>query len=127
MPLYFISTVEDHIAPWKSTYAGARLFGGPVRFVLGGSGHIAGIVNPPAANKYGYWTNDALAPAQPDEWLEERRAAPGLVVARLGAVGRAARRRESAGARARAPAALPAIEDAPGLLRRPCAPAQPPA
>jgi len=66
-PSYFISTAEDHIAPWKSTYLGARRLGGPVRFVLGGSGHIAGIVNPPAAKKYCYWTNDA-APASPDEW-----------------------------------------------------------
>jgi polyhydroxyalkanoate synthase len=67
-PAYFISAVEDHIAPWKSTYAGARLLGGPVRFVLGGSGHIAGIVNPPVANKYNYWLNDAL-PESADEWL----------------------------------------------------------
>lgn len=70
-PCYFISTIEDHIAPWKSTYAGARNFGGPVRFVLGGSGHIAGIVNPPAANKYGFWINPAAKlPATPDAWLE---------------------------------------------------------
>ena len=69
VPLYFVSTLEDHIAPWKSTYAGAQLFNGKVRFVLGGSGHIAGIINPPAANKYGYWTNDKLADA-PQEWLE---------------------------------------------------------
>ena len=68
IPAYFISTVEDHIAPWKSTYLGARLLDGPVRFVLGGSGHIAGIVNPPAANKYWYWTNDKL-PDSADEWL----------------------------------------------------------
>jgi polyhydroxyalkanoate synthase len=67
MPAYFISTVEDHIAPWKSTYLGARILGGPVRFVLGGSGHIAGIINPPAANKYCYWTNDKLPPT-PEEW-----------------------------------------------------------
>ena len=67
-PSYFVSTIEDHIAPWKSTYLGARLFSGPVRFVLGGSGHIAGIVNPPAANKYGYWRNDAL-PESADDWL----------------------------------------------------------
>ena len=67
-PAYFISTIEDHIAPWRTTYAGARLFTGSVRFVLGGSGHIAGIVNPPAADKYGYWTNDAL-PESPDAWL----------------------------------------------------------
>src|SRR5690606_29380831 len=68
IPAYFISTIEDHIAPWKTTYLGAQLLKGPVRFVLGGSGHIAGIVNPPAANKYWYWTNDGLR-ATPDEWL----------------------------------------------------------
>src|SRR5688572_28512715 len=70
VPTYFISTIEDHIAPWKSTYIGARLLSGPVRFVLGGSGHIAGIINPPAANKYGYWTNDAL-PEGADAWLAD--------------------------------------------------------
>jgi polyhydroxyalkanoate synthase len=58
-PSYFISTIEDHIAPWKTTYIGAKSVGGPVRFVLGGSGHIAGVVNPPVANKYGFWTADA--------------------------------------------------------------------
>ncbi len=68
IPLYFVSTIEDHIAPWKSTYAGAKLFSGKARFVLGGSGHIAGIINPPAANKYGYWSNDKLADT-PQEWL----------------------------------------------------------
>ena len=67
-PAYFISTVEDHIAPWATTYTGARVLGGPNKFVLGGSGHIAGIVNPPAANKYGYWTNTRLV-ADPQEWL----------------------------------------------------------
>jgi len=67
-PTYFISTMEDHIAPWRSTYAGARLFSGPVRFVLGGSGHIAGIVNPPMANKYCYWTNEAT-PDDAADWL----------------------------------------------------------
>jgi polyhydroxyalkanoate synthase len=72
IPAYFISTVEDHIAPWKCTYLGARLLRGPVRFVLGGSGHIAGIVNPPAANKYWYWTNDKL-PDNADEWLATAR------------------------------------------------------
>jgi polyhydroxyalkanoate synthase len=70
VPMYFISTAEDHIAPWKSTYTGARIFGGPVRFVLGGSGHIAGIINPPAANKYGYCTRDDALPATPEAWLE---------------------------------------------------------
>jgi polyhydroxyalkanoate synthase len=69
VPCCFISTIEDHIAPWKSTYAGAKRFGGPVHFVLGGSGHVGGIINPPAANKYGYRLNDAL-PADPEEWLK---------------------------------------------------------
>ncbi|OMG56236.1 class I poly(R)-hydroxyalkanoic acid synthase [Azonexus hydrophilus] len=71
-PCYFISTIEDHIAPWKSTYMGARLPSGPTKFVLGGSGHIAGIVNPPVANKYGYWTNDATdgnLPESPEDFL----------------------------------------------------------
>jgi hypothetical protein len=69
VPAYFVSTLEDHIAPWKSTYAGARLLSGKLRFVLGGSGHIAGIVNPPTAKKYGYWTNDTLADT-PQAWLD---------------------------------------------------------
>ena len=60
VPVYFLSTREDHIAPWHSTYAGTRLVSGPVRFVLGASGHIAGVINPPAAKKYGYWTNETL-------------------------------------------------------------------
>ncbi|MFU2486997.1 class I poly(R)-hydroxyalkanoic acid synthase [Thauera sp. WH-1] len=78
VPCYFISTIEDHIAPWKSTYMGARRFGGPVRFVLGGSGHIAGIVNPPAANKYGYWLNPAAKLADTaDAWLEGTQQHPG--------------------------------------------------
>jgi polyhydroxyalkanoate synthase len=68
IPAYFISTAEDHIAPWKSVYRGARVLSGRVRFVLGGSGHIAGIVNPPAANKYCYWINPAF-PEDPDAWL----------------------------------------------------------
>ncbi|MCC5881103.1 MAG: class I poly(R)-hydroxyalkanoic acid synthase [Halomonas sp.] len=67
-PSYFISTSEDHIAKWNSTYYGALLPKGPVTFVLGGSGHIAGIVNPPQRNKYGYWTNDEL-PVNHEDWL----------------------------------------------------------
>ena len=68
-PAYFLSTVEDHIAPWKSTYIGACLFGGPVKFVLGGSGHVAGVINPPSANKYGYRTHVRLSP-DADAWLQ---------------------------------------------------------
>jgi len=76
VPAYFISTAEDNIAPWKTTYRGAKYLGGPVRFVLGGSGHIAGIVNPPAAKKYQHWTNDDL-PATPEEWFETAKPTPG--------------------------------------------------
>jgi poly[(R)-3-hydroxyalkanoate] polymerase subunit PhaC len=69
VPTYFISTREDHITPWKSTYEGAKLMSGPVKFVLGGSGHIAGIINPPVKNKYGYWVNDTIE-ENPDNWLD---------------------------------------------------------
>ena len=68
VPTYFVSAIEDHIAPWKTTYAGPQVLSGKSRFVLSGSGHIAGMINPPAANKYGYWTNDKL-PENPDDWL----------------------------------------------------------
>jgi polyhydroxyalkanoate synthase len=67
-PSYFLSTREDHIAPWRATYRGSRYFGGPVRFVLGGSGHIAGVINPPPSTKYGFWTN-GRRPADPETWL----------------------------------------------------------
>jgi polyhydroxyalkanoate synthase len=67
-PAYFLATIEDHIAPWKTTYAGTQLFSGPVRFVLSGSGHIAGVINPPAKNKYCHWTNPAIAKT-PERWF----------------------------------------------------------
>ncbi len=68
VPSYFLSTREDHITPWKSTYCGTQLLGGRNRFVLAASGHIAGVVNPPQGGKYSYWTNTEL-PADPDTWL----------------------------------------------------------
>jgi polyhydroxyalkanoate synthase subunit PhaC len=76
LPSYFVSALEDHIAPWKATYAGARLLGGKKRFVLSGSGHIAGMINPPSAEKYGYWTNDRL-PADAAQWFEGAKQHPG--------------------------------------------------
>ena len=66
---YVLSTREDHIAPWKSTYAAVNTYSGKTRFVLAGSGHIAGVINPPAANKYMHWTSDK-APKDPEKWLE---------------------------------------------------------
>ncbi|WP_368419144.1 PHA/PHB synthase family protein [Rhodovarius sp.] len=68
VPSYLVSTREDHIAPWKSTYRGTQLYAGPVRFVLAASGHIAGVVNPPEGGKYSHWVNEEL-PASPDEWF----------------------------------------------------------
>ena len=68
-PAYFLSTREDHIAPWKSTYRGTQLLGGPKRFVLAASGHIAGVVNPPESGKYGHWINNDLTP-DPEQWFK---------------------------------------------------------
>ena len=111
VPVYILSTREDHIAPWRSTYAATRLYRGPIRFVLAMSGHIAGVVNPPAANKYGYFTGK-LADT-PEAWLEAATAHDGSwwpdwdtwVSGHDG--GEAPPREPGAGA-------LPAIEDAPG-------------
>ncbi|MFM7346964.1 MAG: PHA/PHB synthase family protein [Tagaea sp.] len=69
VPVFILSTREDHIAPWKSTYVATQLYTGPTTFCLAASGHIAGVVNPPAAGKYCHWTNDKL-PHKPDQWLE---------------------------------------------------------
>ncbi len=68
-PTYILSTREDHIAPWKSTYRATQTYAGPIRFVLAASGHIAGVVNPPDAGKYSHWVGDSL-PEQPEAWLE---------------------------------------------------------
>jgi polyhydroxyalkanoate synthase len=66
-PAFMLSTREDHIAPWRSTYAATQLYAGPVKFTLSASGHIAGVVNPPGS-KYGHWENDSNPPT-PEEWL----------------------------------------------------------
>jgi polyhydroxyalkanoate synthase len=68
-PLLAISLKDDHVSAWTATYDGARLFGGRIEFLLGGSGHNAGVINPPAANKHGYWTSDKL-PETAQAWLE---------------------------------------------------------
>jgi polyhydroxyalkanoate synthase subunit PhaC len=68
VPAYFLSTREDHIAPWKSTYRGTHLLAGPNRFVLAASGHIAGVVNPPEGGKYSHWINTEL-PEEAEAWF----------------------------------------------------------
>ena len=67
-PSYFLSTKEDHIALWDATFKGAKLLGGDKTMVLGESGHVAGVVNPPAKNKYGYWLSDS-AFDNAEQWL----------------------------------------------------------
>jgi polyhydroxyalkanoate synthase subunit PhaC len=112
VPSFLLSTKEDHIAPWKSTYAATQIYKGPVRFVLSASGHIAGVINPPGKSKYGHWTNTKL-PKSPDDWLATAKYAEGSWwptwekwVAKF-AGGEVEARRPGAGK-------LPVIEDAPG-------------
>ena len=72
IPVYMLSTREDHIAPWESTYAATQTYRGKTTFVLAGSGHIAGVINPDGSKKYGFWQNDDL-PSDPKDWLEGAR------------------------------------------------------
>ena len=69
VPCHFVSTINDHIAPWVATYDSSHYLGGDVTFTLAGSGHIAGIINPPAKKKYSYWTN-TKSPKSSSEWFE---------------------------------------------------------
>jgi len=76
IPVYNLAPRDDHIAPLASVFKLGRHFGGDTRLVLAGSGHVAGIVNPPALGKYGYWTNESAA-ATPAEWLASATSHPG--------------------------------------------------
>ena len=77
-PVYHVATKEDHIAPAESVYRGARMMSGAkVRFVLSGSGHIAGVVNPPAAQKYQYWVNEDLSAETLEDWANNSEERPG--------------------------------------------------
>jgi polyhydroxyalkanoate synthase len=77
VPIYNLATREDHIAPAKSVLYGSQYFGGPVKYVLTGSGHIAGVVNPPSKPKYQYWTGDQPAGADLDAWVAKAVEHPG--------------------------------------------------
>lgn len=76
VPIYMLATIDDHIAPAKSVFLGAKLFGGPVEFVLAGSGHIAGVINPPSLGKYGHWTGGGARETL-EEWIAAAKAADG--------------------------------------------------
>jgi len=112
IPIYNLATREDHIAPAKSVFLGSKFFGGPVKFVLAGSGHIAGVVNPPNKNKYQYWTG-AAPTGNLENWLARAKEHPGSWwpdwlhwIKKQGGAGVPAR--EPGGGK------LAAIEDAPG-------------
>ena len=77
IPIYELATKEDHIAPARSAFTGAKCFGGPVRYVMAGSGHIAGVVNPPGKMKYQYWTGPKPRGADIDKWLANAKEHPG--------------------------------------------------
>ncbi len=76
IPSYFLSTKEDHIAPWKATFEGMHLLGGKKTFVLSASGHVAGVVNAPVAKKYHYWTNEKVT-ENSDDWLANAKQSEG--------------------------------------------------
>jgi polyhydroxyalkanoate synthase len=117
IPIYNLATREDHIAPPKSVLLGSKFFGGPVRFVLSGSGHIAGVVNPPGKHKYQFWTGRRPRSADLDRWLAKAKEHPGSWwpnwLAWL-------RRQDKTEVPARAPGGgmLMPIEDAPGSYVR---------
>lgn len=116
VPSFFLSARQDHIAKWKTTYKGALAHGGDVRFVLSGSGHIAGVINPPYKEKYGFWTNDRMPP-DADDWLYGSEQHPGSwwphwlewITDYAG---------EKVPARTPGDGQLPVIEDAPGSYVR---------
>jgi polyhydroxyalkanoate synthase len=117
VPIYNLATREDHIAPADSVLYGSQFFGGPVKYVLSGSGHIAGVVNPPASGKYQFWTNDNIRDVTLADWLKGAQEHKGSWwpdwrewLASIDA--------EEVPARAVGTEALPPIEDAPGSYVR---------
>jgi polyhydroxyalkanoate synthase subunit PhaC len=113
VPVYNLATREDHIAPADSVLYGSQFFGGPVKYVLSGSGHIAGVVNPPAAGKYQYWTNDNVRDISLPDWIKAAEEHKGSWWPNwrewLGSIDA-----EEVPARAVGTDELPPIEDAPG-------------
>jgi polyhydroxyalkanoate synthase len=76
VPTYIYGSREDHIVPWRAAYESTQLMKGPVRFVMGASGHIAGVINPAHRNKRNYWAGSSL-PASADDWLQSAQEIPG--------------------------------------------------
>jgi polyhydroxyalkanoate synthase subunit PhaC len=76
VPVYLLASREDHIVPWKSAFRSKDLIGGEARFVLAASGHVAGVINPPARNKRSHWLNDDLG-SDPQSWFDAAGEKPG--------------------------------------------------
>jgi polyhydroxyalkanoate synthase len=76
VPVYLLASREDHIVPWKTAYGSKDLIGGEKRFVLAASGHVAGVINPPARNKRSHWLNDKLV-SEPQDWFQAAQEKPG--------------------------------------------------
>jgi len=117
VPVYNLATREDHIAPADSVLYGSQFFGGPVKYVLSGSGHIAGVVNPPSSNKYQYWLNDNIRDVSLSDWIKGAKEHKGSWWPNwrewLGAIDA-----EEVPARGVGNEAQPPIEDAPGSYVR---------
>ena len=114
VPMFVLATKEDHIAPWRSIYPATQILKGEITFVLGGSGHIAGVINPPAKKpKYGYWTNDTY-PANHEDWLSGATRHEGSWWPAWVAWMAERTTEEQVPARVPGEGPLPAIEDAPG-------------
>jgi len=77
VPAYLLASKEDHIVPWQTAYHSAALLGGECRFVLGASGHIAGVINPASKNKRHYWVSDVELDAPPQDWFDSAQEQPG--------------------------------------------------
>jgi polyhydroxyalkanoate synthase len=77
VPIYNLATREDHIAPVKSVMFGSKYFGGDVKFVVAGSGHIAGVINPPDKHKYQFWTGPKPRNADFEAWRAKAKENPG--------------------------------------------------
>ncbi|PAJ77406.1 class I poly(R)-hydroxyalkanoic acid synthase, partial [Burkholderia ubonensis] len=77
VPTFIYGSREDHIVPWQTAYASTSILTGPLKFVLGASGHIAGVVNPPAKKKRSYWVNDDSLPESADDWFAGATEQPG--------------------------------------------------
>ena len=111
-PSFLLATREDHIAPWTGCYAAGGYYTGPVTFCLAGSGHVAGVINPPAAGKYGYWTGPETKAAA-SQWLQQATHREGSWWPAWHAWA-AALASTKVAARTPGAGALPALEDAPG-------------